>query len=641
MTENENGIDMPELEKTGREGVLARKWKIFASTAVVAAILLLLTPLLFLIGCSGRQKEAVMPQESEQRNVADLTRAGTPGQQQEQETMPKKQTAASKPDTPSRSKSQQQAKQEQPGQERASSRAGAVMREMQAGVLASAGPGQASRLEASRGLMLDASQPIRDVQREQYQTLPENEVNLVTSTPVSTFSIDVDTGAYANVRRILKSGRLPQSGAVRVEELINYFTYQYALPTPVDGKLPPFGVTTEIAPSPWNEHARLIRIGIKASDAAVESLPPANLVFLVDVSGSMSPAERLPLVKSTLKLLVDQLRPQDKISLVTYAGETRIALEPTSGAEKAKITAAIDQLRAGGSTAGASGIVLAYQMAQQGFIADGINRILLATDGDFNVGITNFEQLKEMVADKRRSGVSLTTLGFGVGNYNERLMEQLADAGDGNYSYIDTLLEARKALVEQLSSTLSVVARDVKLQVEFNPGKVSQYRLIGYENRALKREDFTNDNVDAGEIGSGHTVTALYEIVLNGEKGWISPLRYQPTAPAAAKDARSDELAMLRIRYKKPGSEQSDLMEFPLKANQVKPSIKDASDDFRFAAAVAAYGQILKGGNYTGKFSLSDAAELALGARGDDRLGLRAEFVQLVELARSLQTKKP
>jgi len=479
----------------------------------------------------------------------------------------------------------------------------------------------------------------QDVPREQYETLPENEIKLVASDPVSTFSIDVDTGAYANVRRFLNRGQLPPHGAVRVEELINYFPYQYALPTPVNGKLPPFGVTTEIAPSPWNAHTKLIRIGIKASDTAVENLPPANLVFLVDVSGSMNRPAGLPLVKSTLKLLVDQLRPQDRVSLVTYASGTQVVLEPTSGSEKAKITAAIEQLRAGGSTAGASGIVLAYQMAQQGFIDKGINRILLATDGDFNVGITNFDQLKEMVAEKRKSGVSLTTLGFAVDNYNERLMEQLADAGDGNYSYIDTLREARKVLVEQLSSTLSIVARDVKLQVEFNPEKVAEYRLIGYENRALKREDFSNDKVDAGDIGSGHTVTALYEIVLKGEKGWLEPLRYQK-APVA-KSALSDELALLRIRYKEPEGEQSKLMEFPLKAAQIKPSLNAASDDFRFAAAVAAYGQILKNGKYIGTFSLTDVAELAQNAKGTDRFGLRAEFVQLADLAKSLQTKAP
>ena len=490
---------------------------------------------------------------------------------------------------------------------------------------------------------MDRGPPLPDyagTPREQYETLPENAVKLVSSEPVSTFSIDVDTGAYSNVRRFLNRGQLPPHGAVRTEELINYFPYKYALPQPTGGKLPPFGVTTEMAPSPWNANAKLIRIGIKASDTAVEKLPPAHLVFLVDVSGSMDSAERLPLVKSTLKLLVEQLRPQDKVSLVTYASGTQVVLEPTSGNQKAKISAAIERLQAGGSTAGASGIALAYEMAQQGFLDKGINRIILATDGDFNVGVTHFEQLKQMVAEKRKSGVTLTTLGYGVDNYNERLMEQLANAGNGNYAYVDSLREARKIMVEELSATLAVVAYDVKVQVEFNPERVSEYRLIGYENRALKREDFSNDKVDAGEIGSGHTVTALYEVVLKGDKGWVEPLRYQQ-APAAAKDVRTEELAMLRIRYKETDTAPSQLLEFPLKAGLMKASLKEASEDFRFAAAVAAYGQILRDSKFVGNFTLSHVAELAHGAKGEDRLGLRAEFVQLVELAKSLQTKAP
>ncbi|QNH80238.1 VWA domain-containing protein [Pseudomonas protegens] len=448
-------------------------------------------------------------------------------------------------------------------------------------------------------------------------------------------SADVDTGAYANVRRLLNQGSLPPQGAVRLEELVNYFPYDYALPT--DGS--PFGVTTELAPSPWNPHTRLLRIGIKASDRAVAELAPANLVFLVDVSGSMDRREGLPLVKSTLKLLVDQLRDQDRVSLVVYAGESRVVLEPTSGREKAKIRTAIDQLTAGGSTAGASGIQLAYQMAQQGFIHKGINRILLATDGDFNVGISDFDSLKAMAAEKRKSGVSLTTLGFGVDNYNEHLMEQLADAGDGNYAYIDNLREARKVLVDQLSSTLAVVAKDVKLQVEFNPAQVSEYRLLGYENRALKREDFSNDKVDAGEIGAGHTVTALYEIVPAGEKGWLEPLRYTQ-AKAPQQTGKQGELAMLRVRYKAPEGGSSRLIERPISAQQ-PAKLAEASPDLRFAAAVAAFSQQLKDGRYTGNFSLSDTAKLARGAKGEDPYGLRGEFVQLVELAQSLQTQAP
>ena len=469
-------------------------------------------------------------------------------------------------------------------------------------------------------------QGYRDESREQYQTLADNPIHSVAETPVSTFSADVDTGAYANVRRLLNQGRLPPEGAVRLEEMVNYFPYDYALPS--DGS--PFGVTTELAASPWNPHTRLLRIGIKASDQAVAQLAPANLVFLVDVSGSMDRREGLPMVKSTLKLLVDQLRDQDRVSLVVYAGESRVVLEPTSGREKAKIRTAIEQLTAGGSTAGASGIDLAYQMAQQAFIPKGINRILLATDGDFNVGFSDFDSLKQMAVDKRKTGISLTTLGFGVDNYNEHLMEQLADAGDGNYAYIDNLREARKVLVDQLGSTLAVVAKNVKLQVEFNPAQVSEYRLLGYENRALKREDFSNDKVDAGEIGAGHTVTALYEIVPAGEKGWLEPLRYGKSAPVVS--GKNGELAMLRVRYQQPEGGKSLLIERP-----ISDQVVTASEDLRFAAAVAAFSQQLKDGRYTGDFSLKDTETLARGARGDDRFGLRNEFVQLVELAQSLR----
>ncbi len=471
-----------------------------------------------------------------------------------------------------------------------------------------------------------AAMDYRSEPREQYANLPDNPVHRVAETPVSTFSVDVDTGSYANVRRFLNQGSLPPEGAVRLEEMVNYFPYHYALPT--DGS--PFGVTTEVAATPWNPHTQLLRIGIKASDRAVADLAPANLVFLVDVSGSMDRREGLPLVQSTLKLLVDQLRDQDRVALVVYAGESRVVLKPTSGRDKAKIRNAIDQLTAGGSTAGASGIELAYQMAREGFIDKGINRILLATDGDFNVGVSDFDSLKQMAVEQRKSGVSLTTLGFGVDNYNEHLMEQLADAGDGNYAYIDNLREARKVLVDQLSSTLAVVARDVKLQVEFNPALVSEYRLLGYENRALKREDFNNDKVDAGEIGAGHTVTALYEIVPKGQKGWLEPLRYT-RVPAA--EGGANELAMLRVRYKLATGGDSRLIERP-----ISKEVTQASDDLRFSAAVAAFAQQLKGdGRYTGSMSLKDTAALARSARGDDPFGLRNEFVQLVELTQSLK----
>ncbi len=482
------------------------------------------------------------------------------------------------------------------------------------------------------GSVPDALPPgYRDQGREQYQKLADNPVHAVAEAPVSTFSIDVDTGSYANVRRFLNQGQLPPAEAVRLEELVNYFPYAYPLP-PGDT---PFGVGTELAVTPWNPQSRLLRIAIKASDMQVAELPPANLVFLVDVSGSMDRREGLPMVQSTLKLLVEQLRAEDKVSLVVYAGSSSVVLEPTAGSDKAKIRAAIDQLRAGGSTAGESGIQLAYQQAQQGFIKNGINRILLATDGDFNVGISDFETLKQLAADKRKTGISLTTLGFGTDNYNEQLMEQLADAGDGNYAYIDNLREARKVLVDQLGSTLATVAKDVKIQVEFNPAQVSEYRLLGYENRALKREDFSNDKIDAGEIGAGHTVTALYEIVPVGNQGWLEPLRYQQAERSVSKQG---ELALLRIRYKAPQQSSSKLLEIPIEAQRNAPAIAQASEDLRFAAAVAAFAQQLKGAQYTGDFDLAASAELARSGKGEDRFGLRGEFVQLVELAQSLQT---
>jgi Ca-activated chloride channel family protein len=470
----------------------------------------------------------------------------------------------------------------------------------------------------------------QDVYREQYQKIESSPVQAVTQQPVSTFSIDVDTGAYANVRRFLNDGSLPPKDAVRLEELVNYFPYAYPKP---EGDVP-FSVATELATTPWNPETRLLRVAIKAADLSAAELPPANLVFLVDVSGSMDRREGLPMVQSTLKLLVDQLRPQDRVALVTYAGNTSVVLESTAGSEKAKIRSAIDQLSAGGSTAGESGIQLAYQEAQKGMLKGGINRILLATDGDFNVGISDFETLKQLAADKRKTGVSLTTLGFGTDNYNEQLMEQLADAGDGNYAYIDNLREARKVLVDQLSSTLAVVAKDVKIQVEFNPAEVSEYRLLGYENRALKREDFSNDKVDAGEIGAGHTVTALYEVVPVGAKGWLEPLRY---AQANEKPGKAGEIAWLRLRYKAPEGGASKLVERPIGKGEETP-INQASEDLRFAAAVAAFAQQLRDAKYTGDFSLADSARLARGAKGEDPFGLRGEFVQLVELAQSLQT---
>ena len=463
---------------------------------------------------------------------------------------------------------------------------------------------------------------------EQYGQISTNPVHAVAQQPVSTFSIDVDTGSYANSRRFLNNGRLPPVNAVRVEELINYFDYSYPLP---QGRAP-FAVHTDTVDSPWQPHAKIIKIGIKAQDLALKELPPANLVFLVDVSGSMNASDKLPLVKQTLRLLAEQLRAQDKVTLITYASGEKLVLPPTSGSQKQTILRAINGLQAGGATAGEQAIQLAYQEAEKAHIKNGINRILLATDGDFNVGITDFDTLKGMVAEKRKAGISLTTLGFGTGNYNERLMEQLADAGDGNYSYIDNANEAKKVLQRQLSSTLATVAQDVKIQVEFNPATVKEYRLVGYENRLLKQEDFNNDNVDAGDIGAGHSVTALYEIIPAGQPGWLGESRYQPAPPAAT--GKAGEYAHVNLRYKLPGKSNSILISQPVAAGS-KP-LAQANADTRFAIAVAAYGQQLRGGQYNGKMGWNDIIRLARQADKPDPYGLRSEFVELAKIAQSL-----
>nr|WP_313953492.1 VWA domain-containing protein [Accumulibacter sp.] len=468
--------------------------------------------------------------------------------------------------------------------------------------------------------------------RERYTQLTANPVKQVAEAPVSTFSIDVDTGSYSNVRRMLNAGHLPPADAVRVEELINYFPYDYA--PPKEGR--PFAVHSEMAPAPWNADRVLLRIGIKGQDVAKQALPPANLVFLVDVSGSMNSADKLPLLKSSLKLLVGEMRAQDRISLVTYASGTQVILPPTAGTEKATINAAIDALRAGGSTAGASGIQLAYAAAQQSFIKGGINRILLATDGDFNVGTADTRQLKSMIEEKRKSGISLSTLGFGTGNYNEAMMEQIADVGDGAYSYIDSLMEGHKVLVNEMTSTLATIARDVKVQIEFNPAVVKEYRQIGYENRQLAREDFNNDQVDAGDIGAGHTVTAIYELTLVGSKSSADPLRYAPQA--SAEGPLGNELGHLKLRYKQPEASNSQLIDLTLQRQAIKP-LAAASSEFRFATAVAAYGQILRGGKYTGNWDYGDVRKLALANTGSDKYGYRGEFLRLLDLAAALATK--
>ena len=469
---------------------------------------------------------------------------------------------------------------------------------------------------------------------EKYLPINDNGVKEVAEQPVSTFSIDVDTGSYANIRRFLMNGQKPPKDAVRVEEMVNYFGYDY--PAPED-KSTPFKTTTYVTKTPWNPDTYLLEIGIKGYQPQGER-PPANLVFLIDVSGSMDEPDKLPLLKSGMRLLADQLRPDDKVSIVVYAGAAGVVLEPTLGKDKQKIDDALDHLQAGGSTAGGEGIQLAYKIAKEAHIDGGINRIILATDGDFNVGITDLDQLKAMIEDSRKSGIALTTLGFGEGNYNDALMEQLADVGNGNYGYVDSLKEAKRLLVDQLDATIETIAKDVKIQIEFNPAVVAEYRLIGYEDRALKREDFNNDKKDAGEIGAGHTVTALYEIALKGSKGLsVDPLRYgnQPTNQIAPTNANTDEFAFLRLRYKEPDGDTSKLIETPLATSRLEnPDSGDRELDF--AAAVAALGQKLRGGDYLRGYSYDKIAELAKASRGSDGDGARAEFIDLVELAKAV-----
>jgi Ca-activated chloride channel homolog len=448
---------------------------------------------------------------------------------------------------------------------------------------------------------------------------------------VSTFSIDVDSGAYSNVRRFLMNGQLPPKDAVRVEEMINYFSYDY--PEPDGGD--PFRVTTAVERTPWNPETYLLHVGIKGYQPPATERPAANLVFLVDVSGSMDQPDKLPLLKAGMKMLTDQLRDDDKVTIVVYAGAAGLVLEPTAGKNKAKIKAALDRLQAGGSTAGGEGLALAYAKAKEAKIEGGINRIILATDGDFNVGTTDIGQLKDMVAEARESDVSLTTLGFGEGNYNDALMEQIADVGNGNYGYVDSAKEAKRLLADQLSSTIQTIAKDVKIQIEFNPAVVAEYRLVGYENRALNREDFNNDKKDAGEIGAGHTVTAIYEIALKGSKGLaVDPLRYGEHADERT-DPNATEFAFLRLRYKAPDGDVSKEIGTPLLISALKEPAA-APADSRFATAVAAFGQRLRGGDYIGAFDYDQIAEVARESRGADGEGYRAEFIELVEMAKAL-----
>jgi Ca-activated chloride channel family protein len=468
---------------------------------------------------------------------------------------------------------------------------------------------------------------------EQYDHVDEEGFLTVAERPLSTFSIDVDTASYSNVRRFLHEGRLPPMGAVRIEEMINYFAYDY----PAGTNERPFGVATEIARAPWNPEHQLILIGLKTEDIALDEVPPRNLVFLIDVSGSMTPENKLGLVKTGLSQLAGTLRPEDHVAIVVYAGAAGTVLEPTSGRNKAAIIESLSRLQAGGSTNGAGGIRQAYDMARRHFDSEGINRVILATDGDFNVGTTSRSELVELIEKERESGVFLTVLGVGTGNIKDATMEQLADHGNGNYAYLDTRAEARKVLIEEAGGTLITVAKDVKIQVEFNPSKVSAYRLIGYENRRLRDKDFNDDKKDAGEIGAGHSVTALYEIVPAGSKSPtpdVDPLRYQqPHDLAALTD--SDEILTVKLRYKQPLGSESRLLSVAVEGEA--KDMQAASDNFRFAAAVATFGMVLGNSEDRGQASFDMAQSMARSALGTDANGYRAEFVRLVAMARSLQ----
>ncbi len=474
----------------------------------------------------------------------------------------------------------------------------------------------------------------QDVGRDSFQSFEENQIKIVKEEPVSTFSIDVDTSSYAFMRRQINSGVLPQKDSVRIEEMINYFDYSYPLP---ETREEPFKPSVTVVPSPWAEGRKLIHIGIKGYDIAAGDKPRSNLVFLIDVSGSMNSPDKLPLLKNSFKLLLDSLEPDDTVGIVVYAGAAGTVLEPTKASEKQKILHALENLSPGGSTAGAEGIRQAYRLAEENFDKDGVNRIILATDGDFNVGITSQEELKDFVERKRKTGIYLSVLGFGQGNLNDHMMQTIAQNGNGVAAYIDNLNEARKVLVEEASSALFTIAKDVKIQVEFNPDLVSEYRLIGYETRTLNREDFNNDAVDAGDIGSGHTVTAIYEITPVGGPRTIDENRYGKPVEQQHKADTSfgEEYAFLKIRYKNPDSDTSKLITAPVTKTAELNSIDEASEDTRFATAVAAFGQLLKGGKYTGTFSYDDVIELAQGARGNDPFGYRNEFLSLARLAKS------
>ncbi|MCF0062478.1 von Willebrand factor type A domain-containing protein [Dyadobacter chenwenxiniae] len=492
------------------------------------------------------------------------------------------------------------------------------------------------KMESAPQTFMAPMQRYQPGETENYNPINENGFQVASQMPVTTFSVDVDRAAYSNTRRFLNNGQMPPVDAVRIEEMINYFDYDYAGPSGEH----PIAVSTEMTDSPWNPGLKLLHIGLQAKTVPTKNLPASNLVFLIDVSGSMSDQNKLPLLKQAFKLLVDQLRPQDKISIVVYAGAAGEILKPTSGSEKMTIKEALDGLEAGGSTAGGAGIELAYKLAKDNFIKNGNNRVILATDGDFNVGISSEGALQRLIEEKRKEGIFLSIMGFGMGNYKDSHIETLADKGNGNYAYIDNIQEARKEFVQEFGGTLFTIAKDVKIQIEFNPRHVQAYRLIGYENRALKNEEFHDDKKDAGEMGSGHTVTALYEIVPTGAKSpYLSKndaLKYQKTD--ASDIGKTDEMLTLKIRYKKPDEDQSVLFDMPVK--NISRPMAACSENLRFASAVAEFGLLLRGSEFKGKASYRDVIARAKTAFGKDEEGYRSEFVQLVKTAETLDNRK-
>jgi Ca-activated chloride channel family protein len=468
---------------------------------------------------------------------------------------------------------------------------------------------------------------------EEYSKIVENGFISPQLNPLSTFSIDVDAASYTNCRRMIENGQIPHSDVVRIEEFVNYFDYNYENPKGEH----PFSVYTEVSTAPWNNQHYLVHIGLQGKKLDYEQLAPSNLVFLIDVSGSMEDEKKLPLLKSSFKLLINQLSSKDRVSLVVYAGAAGVVLPPTPATEKDKIFEALDNLKAGGSTAGGEGIVLAYKMAKEAFIAEGNNRIILATDGDFNVGVSSTSELVSMIEEKRKEGIYLTICGFGLGNYKDYRLEELSKNGNGNYFYIDNIKEAQKVFVKEMRATLFTIAKDVKLQLEFNPTKVQAYRLIGYENRVLKNEDFNDDKKDAGELGAGHTVTALYEIIPVGVTSSfikeVDKLKYQTQNNTST--ANLDELLTLKLRYKKPQEEVSNLLQHVV--NQKIVPLEKSSEDFRFSAAVTEFALILRNSEFKGESNFEHVLSLAKGSKGDDEEGYRSEFIKMVEVCSNLK----